>query len=460
MNIIQQIRRIEEVYSIKRIEKVLFLGSSLFFFLLVFSLRTFFSVDFSYMQDRVVALWLLMACATAVIVDYQFTLFQNKQLNWFKMMGLSNFTIFLLAIYDCRIVWAFVIVIFSVINFFLTGYPVILLVLSECIWYCYLLGMLYYGKVCMINKFPCARMLIYVKRTLLHLLVIYLLSITFMGDNVCKGFKLQYERKEAPFIHKLMLHGIQSTLWRGLFIGLLVASWLFYCYYIYGHELYEDSSRISKLHLGTNQFQDFILRFNGNRWKQIVKLNYISFHKNKNNSVGKVILMVIWMLFVVFCNNQRMCFIVGLLITVMTATLIMYRIRDDMSNHLLYQSLGLTLKTMFRVYCSSGVIYLFDIYILIAFVGVIRGSLSIFHLLGLVLWLLYQTTYFVSFNLYYVFIRKMNVESPFYEIFEFFVGSFIGETPLSLLYPVIFQIRIHREDNQFNEMSGDTYDDY
>lgn len=460
MDIIQQFRQLDKFFHIKRIEKVLFWGSSLFLFVFISILRECIPIPLDKMQDQISVLWFLMVCMTAFLINYQLSIFQKKKLNWLKMMGLSNFSIFSMALYDCRLIWVFTMCVFSVINYFYIAYSTALLFLAECVLYCYLLAKMYYIRVSRMTEWKSTRVLLTLKRIVVYLLTMFWLIMLTMGDYIGKLLHIQDELREIHTIYCWMLNGIRSVWGVTVFCIILISSWVFYFCYIYGHELYEESGRIKKKQLARNQIRDWVIRFRGKRWLQLVKINYIQFRKNKNNVVAKTIFMFIWLAFIIFCKNPNVCFQVGTVIIALTGMLVIYRIQDDIPNRLLYESVGITLIKQFWIYCVSSVVYLFNIFILLMLVGVIRGSLSILHVVVLMLWMVYEVIYFVSFNFHFIFVRKVNAESPFYEMFELFVGTIIGGSPLSLIFPCLFYIETYKKDSHEKLRGEDkAYDD-
>lgn len=448
MDIIQQFRQIDKFFHIKRVEKVLFWGSSLFLFGIISILRWCIPIHLVKMQDQIAVLWLLMIFITAFLINYQLTVFQKKKLNWLKMMGLSNFSIFGIALYDCRFIWVFILCAFSIINYFYFRYSIALLFFTECGIYCYLIAMMYYVRVSSLAECRYARIFLSCKRIVLYLLVIAWFLILTMGEYIKRLLYIQYGLREIHEIYCRVLHVAKSVTGMTIFHLLVMGSWVFYCYYIYRNELYDETGKAKKKQSAKNRIGDWALRFRGKRWLQLVNINYMQFYKNKNNTVAKGIFMMLWLAFVMLCKSQKLCFGAGVVIIILTGTLVLYRIQDDIPNRLLYQSIGVTLSKQFWIYCVSSVVYLFNVFVLLALVGVIRGSLSILQLIGLVFLMVYEVIYFVSFNLHFIFIRKMDAETPFYEMFELFVGTIIGGSPFSLIFPFIFYRDIHEKGSR------------
>lgn len=458
MNTIQQFRRIDRFFHVNKLEKVLLWGASLFLLFCSLLVRSCISTEVLHtkdLQDRITGLWLLMACLTWLLIDYRLAAFQKQKLNWFKMMGISNSVLFTLAAFDCRIIWILFATVFAIINIFFVEYSPLGLITMEGIMFIYLVALIYYLKVKELYRVRCLKIFHSIKRIVLYCCASVSFVVIFLGDTFFEYLpdKCQWRAVSRFYEEELEeLHAGPKIVKLFLFIGITLG---YYYYYIKKHELYGESVRTKRMHNSSINVRDGILQFRGSRWCSLIKLNYLGFRRNKNNTVAKAIFMLIWCLFVCFCKEQRMCLIAGMFIVVLLAPLILYRFQDEQNNAQLYESIGLSPRKSFKVYCICGGFYLYNTFLFLGIVGIIRGNLSILQALILLCWLSYQIIYTVSFNLYYIYIRKKDVGTPFYEMFGIFLGALIGATPVSLFYPITLWICIRKQENQYKEMCGE-----
>ena len=393
---------------------------------------------FYHLQGVCICLWICITCMSCFLICHQLMLFQNKKTDILKMLGMSNFSVFFVNMYETRYIYIFIMSLFAVLNIFLTPVPVIPLMIIENAVYWYIYVFLYFVKTWHYHRAKFGKFFYWIKRVIMYLSFLGLVAFIFFRSQMQAILRTQ-KRLEC-----LEWHVVHITAWANQLIGMiLILSYifgteLFYLNYIRKHAIFAEEDRDMNTFSRGASYRDAILKFRGKRFCQLIKMNYILYTRNWNCFVSKMVLGGIWILVVSCTDNKHLCFGVGMLVISTVSALVFYRIRDDLYNLKLYETLGYTVKWMFWNHCICAFSYLYTCTFIGIGIGLVLGSLSPLYAIIMVLWMIYQTIFFTSFNFYFLYVKGISGDSQLYEPFACFGAIAIAESPLSIVFPLLF----------------------
>lgn len=126
MNVRLQLKQSDLFLKLKFSNKILIWSSPVFMYIIVFLLQLCIQKKFYGLQTVFSCLWLAVTCVIWFLVNFEITQFQVTKLNWMKMLGLSNASIFYIAIYNSKYTFLLVMFVYSVISIFLVDIPLVL----------------------------------------------------------------------------------------------------------------------------------------------------------------------------------------------------------------------------------------------------------------------------------------------------------------------------------------------
>lgn len=397
---------------------------------------------FSRLQFFCSCLWVLLTWMICFLLNRQFTWFQCNRIDTLKMFGMSNLAIFFVNVYYNRYLYFLLMGFYAVLNVFLIDAPVLALLLIEFFVYWYIFMFVYYVKTWHYYRMKLGRTFYWLKKILVHFSILAMLVFIFFQEQMQV---LLYAKKLFFTCSHYVSHIIEVTNHKiGMLfaLGFMVLTEFYYIRFIYGHALYGEEEISINIFNKKASFRDAILRFDGGRIAQIIKLNYILYTRNGNCIITKLFLGVIWAVIVFYCNSRQFCFTSGMIIIAVLSAIVMYRIREDLENRKIYGSIGCTVKKLFIYHSISGLVYVNSLSVITIMFGVIIGKFDMKSVGLMVLWMAFQTIFFISFNFYFILVRKVNVNSQLYEMFEYFIGITISITLLSFVAVIIFLVKI------------------
>lgn len=395
-------------------------------------------------QSFCMVIWLLLVCMISYLTNQQFRLFQLNEIDTVKMLGMSNLSIFFIAVYQTRYLYMLVMCIFGILNIFLVSAQILTLLILEFCIYWYIFVFIYYLRTWHYYRMKLGKVFYWIKLILAYVVVLaVLLSVLFQrqlqvilrAQKAFRGVQLWY-MKLAELANNIL--GI-TIIW--IFI---LGSVLWYYYFIYTHSLWEEDESVRSVYTSSKTLQDVILRFRGHKILQIIKLNYILFNRNFGCLLCKMLIGGFWFLIIFNCKDSKLCYYAGSIIISMVGSLIFYRIREDKYNWELYQSIGCTINKIFFHHCICAFFNLHDVVVLGMIIGLLKGNLTVVQVCFLILCMAYKTVFFASFNFYFMMIHELNADSQLYEAFACFGGIFFSLTPFSILVPILYWCKARR----------------
>lgn len=444
MNIKEGMNQAEYFLHIKRRDKVIYWGWIALLFPIDCILRNLCYERFYYLQGFSTCLWLCITCMFCFLVCHQLMLFQNREIDTLKMMGMHNLAIFMVNVYETRYIYILIMSLFAILNVFLVMVPVISLLIVEYIVYWYIYIFLYFVKTWHYHRIKFGKFFYWIKRVLLYINFLALAAFIFFHSQV--QALLNTQKHLEQFIHNFN----EVAEWANQVVGVviilsyIVGSEIFFVVYIKNHAIFADEDPEMNTHSKGARLWDKLLKFRGSRAKQLIKMNYILYTRNWNCFISKTIIGGIWIVVAFFTRNQYLCLCVGMLVIETVSALVFYRIRDDINNLKLYEALGYTVRWMFMNHCICAFSYLYTCTFIGIVVGLVAGSLSISYVLVMICWMVYQTIFFTSFNFYFLHVKGINADSQLYEPFACFAAIAIAGTPISAIFPVLLLVKLKK----------------
>lgn len=375
------------------------------------------------------------------------SVFQYSEIDTLKMLGMSNQAVFFVAAYQIRYMYFFVMSVFSIMNVFLIDASVIYMLILEAGVFWYIFIFLYFIKTWHYHRLKLGRAFYIIKRiaVLVSSLALFLIILLQKRLQVILRVK-----KSIPVFQEIFeqVTDFSNKPLGGIFVHIFIIGTEFlYLRFIRKHALFgEEETKVIGIPFWV-PMRDILLKFRGKRIYQIVKVNYMLYCQNFNCFITKVFLGMIWFILIFYCKDEKLVYYIANVIIAMLSALIMYRVREDSCNLELYRAIGYDTKRMFIYHSISAFFYLYTFILLGMVYGVLARHLSCKEVCVLLLLMGYRTIFFVCFNFYYLFVRKIDMDSQIYEAYEFFTGTVLSITSFGIIVMLFFLgklIKYHR----------------
>lgn len=398
---------------------------------------------FLQIQGMCTCIWLVITCMICYVIYQQLEVFQRRDVDTIKMLGMSNLTVFFIFMYQTRWLYIMIMSLFGLLNIFLINVPILTLLIIEYCIYWYIFVFLYFLRTWHYYRIKLGKAFYIIKRISAYIIVLALLLIIVFHKRWQVIFRIEKIMLQL-YEEFLKMVVFANTIIGMLFILILVAGTEFlFLNYIYEHALFGEENSVS-LYTEKTTIVDWIVKFRGKKFVQIIKLNYILYLKSWNCLFCKLILGVFWCLILLYCRDGKLCQYTGNFLAVIMSGLIYYRIRDERGNMLTYHSIGQTIGKMFLYHYVSAFFFLFDIMLITEIAAVVCGRLSWIQLLLMLGWGLYQVLFFTSFHFYFIIIRRMDADSQLFEAFACIAGCMLAISMASVIIPILF---LHKARN-------------
>lgn len=385
------------------------------------------------------------------------SVFQYNEIDTLKMLGMSNQAVFFVVVYRTRYLYFFVMSVFSIMNIFVTDASIVFMLMLEAGIFWYIFVFLYFIKTWHYRRLKLGRAFYYIKRiaTLVSSLALFLIILLQERLQVILRIK-----KSIPVIQGFFerIMDFSNKVIGDIFVHIfIIGTGFLYLRFIRRHALFgEEETKVAVIPFWI-PMRDALLKFRGNRIYQIIKVNYVLYFQNFNCFFTKLFLGIIWLVLIFYCKDEKLVFYIGNVIIAMLSTLIMYRIREDSGNLELYRSIGYDVKRMFIHHSLSAFFYLYTFILMGMVYGVFAGHLSWKEACILILLMGYRTVFFVCFNFYYLFVRRIDIDSQVYEAYEFFVGTVLSLTPFGVVVMLFLLVKIIKYHRSM-EYRGESFD--